>query len=51
MKFNDKVYIKLYKKYNLFKLKNVKLFNQKVELFIIFYKYDKLIYKLNLFKL
>ena len=50
MKFNDKAYIKLHKKYHLFKLKNVKLFNQKVELFIIFYKYDKLIYKLNLFK-
>ena len=50
MKFNNKTYIKLHKKYHLSKLKNVKLFNQKVELFTIFYKYDKLTYKLNLFK-
>ena len=51
MKFNDKTYIKLYKKYHLFKLKNATLFNQKVKLFTIFYKYNKLIYKLNLLKL
>ena len=51
MKSNNKVYIKLYKKYHLPKLKNAKLFNQKIKLFTIFYKYDKLIYKLNFFKL
>ena len=50
MKFDNKAYIKLYKKYHLFELKNVKLFNQKVESFIILCKYNKLIYKLNLFK-
>ena len=51
MKFDNKAYIKLYKKYHLFKLKNAKLFNLKVELFTIFDKYAKLIYKLNLFKI
>ena len=33
MKFNDKVYVKLYYKYKFFKLKNVKLFNQKMRSF------------------
>ena len=51
MKFNDKAYIKLHKKNHLFELKNAKLFNQKVGLFTIFIKYDKLIYKLNLSKI
>ena len=51
MKFDYKVYIKLHKKYHLFELKNAKLFNQRVKLFTIFNKYDKLIYKLNLFKI
>ena len=50
MKFDNKEYIKLYKKYHLFELKNTKLFNQKVKSFTIFYKYDKLIYKLNFLK-
>ena len=51
MKFDDKTYIKLYKKHRLFKLKNAKLFNQRVESFTIFNKYEKLTYKLNLFKI
>ena len=51
MKFNNKAYIKLHKRYYLFKLKNAKLFNQRVELFKKFYKYNKLIYKLNLLKI
>ena len=50
MKFNNKAFFKLYKRYHLFKLKNAKFFNQKVELFTIFCKYDKLIHKLNFFK-
>ena len=49
MTFNDKAYIKLHKKYHLFKLKNAKLFNQRVESFTIFNKY--VIYKLNLLKI
>ena len=51
MKFDDKAYIKLYKKYHLFELENAKLFNQRVESFTIFDKYGKLIYKLDLFKI
>ena len=51
MKFDNKACIKLYKEYHLFELKNAKLFNQKVELFILFNKYNKLAYKLNLFKI
>ena len=51
MKFDNKAYIKLHKKYYLFELKNAKLFNQRVELFTIFNKYEKLVYKLNLFKI
>ena len=50
MKFDNKVYIKLYKKYHLFELKNANLLNYQVESFTIFYKYNKLIYKLNLLK-
>ena len=51
MNFNNKAYIKLCKKYYLFKLKTAKPFNQRVESFIILYKYDKLIYKLKLLKI
>ena len=51
MKFDNKTYIKLYKGYYLFELKNAKFFNQRVELFTIFDKYGKLAYKLNLFKI
>ena len=51
MKSNNKAFIKVYKKYCLFKLKKAKFFNQRIELFIILCKYDKLIYKLNLFKI
>ena len=36
MKFDDKIYIKLYHEYKFFKLKNAKLFNQKIRLFRIF---------------
>ena len=50
MKFDNKAYIKLYKKYHLFKLEDAKLFNQRVELFTIFDKYDKLIYKFKSFQ-
>ena len=35
MKFNDKIYIKFYHEYKLFKLKNVKLFNQRIRPFRI----------------
>lgn len=51
MKFDDKTFIKLHKRYHLFDLKNAKLFNQKIESFTIFNKYGKLIYKLNLFNI
>ena len=51
MKSDNKTYIKLHKRYHLFKLKNAKLFNQKVESFISFNKCNKLTYKLNLFKI
>ena len=51
MKFDDKAYIKLYKRYYLFELKNAKLFNQKIELFTIIDKYEKLTYKLDLFNI
>ena len=51
MKFDNKVYIKLHKKYHLFELKNAKFFNQKIESFTIFNKYEKLTYKLNLLKI
>ena len=36
IKFNDKIYVKFYHEYKLFKLKNIKLFNQKMRSFRIF---------------
>ena len=36
MKLDDKTYVKLYHEYKFFKLKNIKLFNQKMRPFRIF---------------
>ena len=51
IKMEKKVYIKFHYEYRLSRLKNKKLFNQKIEFFKILNKYKKLAYKLNIPKI
>ena len=49
MNLDDKVFLKLHRRYSLLKQLNTKLFNQRIESFLIKCRVDRLIYELNLF--